>query len=90
MATIKQILQQFCYRMNIPAPTSFVGSTSPAEQQYLSLFKFIGDNLRNRPYQWPQLKRGYSFNTSTGVSKYQLPGDFYRLLESSQWDVTNQ
>jgi len=89
MATIKSILQQFCYRLNLPAPSSFVGVTSPTEQQYLSLFRFIGDNLRNRPYNWPQLKRGYTFTTLTGIRKYQLPGDFYRILESAQWDTTN-
>lgn len=89
MATIKEIIQNFCYRANLPAPTAFVGVNSPTEQQYLSLFRFIGDNLRNRPYQWPQLKRGYTFNTQTNVRKYQLPGDFYRLLESTQWDTSN-
>lgn len=90
MATIKELLQAFCYRINQPAPTSFVGVASPTEQQYLELFRFVGDNLRNRPYQWPQLKRGYTFTTQTGVTRYQLPGDFYRILESNQWDVTNQ
>ncbi len=90
MASINEIIRNFCYRVNIPAPATIVGVNSPAEQQYLSLFTFIGDNLRNRPYQWPQLKRGYTFTTQTGVSKIQLPGDFYRILESGQWDTTNQ
>lgn len=90
MATIKEIIQNFCYRINVPAPSSIVGVSSPTEQQYLSLFRFIGDNLRNRPYNWPCLKRGYYFNTETDVSNYQLPGDFYRILNSDQWDVTNQ
>lgn len=76
--------------MNLPAPTAIVGVNSPSEQQYLSIFRYIGDNLRNRPYQWPQLKRPYIFTTQTGVKNYQLPGDFYRILDSSQWDVTNQ
>ena len=89
MSTIKEILQEFCHRLNLPAPSSFVGVASPTEQQYLSLFKFIGDNLRNRPYQWPQLKRAYTFTTETNVRRYQLPGDFYRILDSTQWDTTN-
>jgi hypothetical protein len=88
-STILSIIQQFCYRTNIPAPAAIVGVNSPAEQQYLSLLKFIGDNLRNRPFQWPQLKRNYLFLTTTGVSNYQLPGDFYRILDSTQFDVTN-
>lgn len=66
-----------------------MGVTSPAERQYVSLFQAIGDNLRNRPYAWPQLKRGYTFASVTGQSRYELPGDFYRLLESNQWDTTN-
>lgn len=89
MATVKELLQNFCYRINVTAPSAFVGVASPAERQYISLFQFVGDNLRNRPYQWPQLKRGYTFNTATNETKYQLPGDFYRILESSQWDTTN-
>jgi len=90
MATVKEILQAFCYRTNLPAPTAFVGVNSPTEQQYLSLFTYIGDNLRNRPFQWPQLKRGYYFTTVTGERKVELPGDFYRILERDQWDTTNR
>lgn len=66
-----------------------MGVTSPAERQYISLFQAIGDNLRNRPYAWPQLKRPYTFTTVTNQSRYELPGDFYRLLESNQYDTTN-
>ena len=36
------------------------------------------------------LKRGYTFLTQTDVREYQLPGDFYRILESTEWDLTNQ
>lgn len=90
MATVKEIIDAFCYRVNIPAHAAYVGQTAPAQAQYYQLFKFIGDSLRNRPFAWPQLKREYTFNTSTGVSRYQLPGDFYRALDSTQWDATNQ
>lgn len=89
MATILETIQSFCYRINQPAPSSIVGVTTPTERQYLELFRFIGDDLRNRPYQWPQLKKGYTFTTATGVSRYPLPGDFYRLLAASQWDIAN-
>lgn len=90
MSSIKEICQLFCFRQNLTPPSTFVGVTSPAERQYLQIFRAIGDMLRNRPYQWPQLKRGYTFTVTSGQTKYQLPGDFYRLLDTSQWDVTNQ
>lgn len=89
MATVKQLIDEALYRLNEPIYASYIGSSGPAERQYLSLLKFIGDNLRNRPFNWPQLKREYSFLTVSGQSKYQLPGDFYRLLTSTPYDVTN-
>lgn len=90
MATIKEVIREFCARINVTRPSSFVGVNQPTELQYLSLLRQVGDDLRNRPYNWSCLKRPYTFTTQTNVSKYQLPGDFYRLLDSSQWDVTNQ
>lgn len=89
MSTVLQVIQQYCYRYNIAAPSTVVGVASTTELQLLSLFKKIGDLLRNYPCNWPQLKRTYNFNTQTDVSLIQLPGDFYRLLESTGWDVTN-
>lgn len=90
MATILEVISEFCHRINVPAPTSIVGVSRPTEQQYLSIFKKIGDDLRNRPFNWPQLKREYTFLTVTDERRYQLPGDFYRLLESNEWDLTNK
>jgi hypothetical protein len=89
MASILGLIQEFCYRINVPAPSAIAGVSSPTEQQYLGLFRTIGANLLFRPYQWPQLKAGYTFTTQTGVSRYQLPPDFFRILDSSQWDVSN-
>jgi len=89
MSSVLSLVQEFCYRNNIPAPSALVGVSSPTEQQYLGLFRTIGSNLLFRPYQWPQLKLGYTFTTKTGVSRYQLPPDFFRILDSSQWDVSN-
>ena len=90
MATVKEIIDAFCYRINVPAYSAYVGQTAPAQAQYYSLFEFVGDNLRNRPFNWPQLKRGYTMTTTSGVARIELPGDFYKLLESTQWDVTNK
>jgi hypothetical protein len=89
-ATIKSILDEFCDRINQPRESAYVTSSQPAARQYVSLFKFIGDDLRNRPYQWPQLKRNWLFLTQTNVRNYPYPGDFYRPLEGTQFDDSNQ
>jgi len=90
MSTIAEILNEFCDRLNIPRQSSYVGNTAPAARQYVSLFKFIGRELLSVPSPWTQLKRTYTFTTSTGVSNYQLPGDFDKLLTGTQWGVTTQ
>lgn len=90
MATVLQIIQQFCQRKNLKAPSAIVGVNSQNELQLLSLFQFVGDQLRGQPVDWPQLKRTYIFNTQTGVSQYQLPGDFYKILDNTQRDNTNK
>jgi hypothetical protein len=90
LATVKEIIQKFCKRKNINMPTAFVGVNSQTEQQYLSLFEFVGNQLLKMPLDWPQLKRTYIFNTKTNVTRYQLPGDYSKLLTETTRDNTNR
>lgn len=90
MATVKEVLDEFCDRINQPRESSYVGASTPAARQYVSLLKFIGDQLLDYQDGWDQLKRTYTFTTSTGVANYQLPGDYLRMLTGTQWGVTNQ
>lgn len=90
MSTVKEILDEFCDRINQPRESSYVGATTPAARQYVSLFKMIGNELLKVSDGWSQLKRTYTFTTTTGVALYQLPGDFLRPLTGTQWGVTNQ
>ncbi len=90
MATVKELIDEFCDRINQPRESTYVGNTTPAARQYLSLFRFIANELLDYQDGWDQLKRTYTFTTTTGVANYQLPGDFLRLLTGTQWGVTNQ
>lgn len=90
MATVLEIIDQFCDRINQPRESSIVGSSTPAARQYLSLFKQVGEELLSYPGEWTQLKRVYVFTITQGTSVYQLPGDFFRLLTGTQWGVSTQ
>jgi len=90
MATVKEVIDEFLDRINQPRESSYYGSTAPAARQYVSLLKFVADQLLDYQDGWTQLKRIYTFTTQTGVANYQLPGDFLRLLTGTQWGVTNQ
>lgn len=90
MATVTQVLDEFCDRINQPRESAYVTGTTPAARQFTSLFKFIGEKLLDYQNGWPQLKRIHKFKTYLGISNYQLPGDFLRPLTGTQWGVTNQ
>lgn len=90
MATIKALIDEFCDRVNIPRESSYIGNSSPAARQYVSLIKFIATELKENPNGWRQLKKVYSFTTVQGQSLYQLPGDFDRMLPGTQWNTSNQ
>lgn len=90
MSTVAEIISEFCDRINQPREASYVGATTPAARQYLSLFRFIAKQLLEYPDGWYTLKRAYVFTTTLGVANYQLPGDFWRLQLGTQWGVTNQ
>jgi len=87
---VSDIIANFLDRINQPRESSYVGNTSPAARQYISLFKYVAGKLLEYQDGWDQLKRIYTFTTSTGVSNYQLPGDYLRMLTGTQWGVTNQ
>lgn len=89
-STVKEVIDEFCDRINQPRETTYVGNTTPAARQYLSLFRFIADELLDYADGWDQLKRIYTFTTVTNQANYQLPGDFLRLLVGTSWGVTNQ
>ena len=90
MATVKAVIDEFADRINQPREAAYTTGTSPAARQYVSLLKFIANQLLDYSDGWSQLKRVYVFTTQTGVANYQLPGDFLRLLTGTQWGVTNQ
>lgn len=91
MATVKQIIDEFCYRTGLPTVSSYVtNTTSTTAQQYVSLLRFVGESLLSKPYAWAVLKRSWMFVTQVNCRNYPMPGDFYRMLESTAWDSFNQ
>lgn len=90
MATVSELINEFCDRINQPREASYIGATTPAARQYVSLLKRVASDLLEFSDGWWQLKRVYTFTTTLNVANYQLPGDFLRLLTGTQWSVTNQ
>lgn len=84
---VLQSIQAYCYESNLKAPSVVVASTDPNHLQLLHLLYAVGRDLRER-FNYPTLKKRYSFVTVADQDSYELPGNFFRLINSTAWDVT--
>lgn len=86
--TLLDVVKEVCYRINEPAPSALASTTDPNNLQWRELLFEVGESVRDK-FDYPTLKRKYTFATVSGQKFYPLPGDFYRLLFGTQWDDTN-
>lgn len=82
---VLQTIQAYCYESNLKAPSALVSSTDPNHLQLLHLLYAVGRDVRER-FNYPTFKKRFSFATVVGQKNNQLPGDFFRLINSTAWD----
>lgn len=88
--TVLELIQSFCYQINISAPASVAPvQTAPGTLQLIHLFYDVCRELRQAKC-WPQLKKNHSFTTSNGDPSYPLPTDFFCSIYDTYWDQTNK
>lgn len=83
--TALSIIQQTLYRLNQPAPSALVGITTVNVLQILEELYEICEDLRQSGI-WIDQKRKHSFSTSSTVSQYLLPADYYCPLPETEWN----
>ena len=87
--TISQIVKESAILIGLEEPAgTIVGSTDRDIKKLLLYAIETGRELRNL-YYFPQLKRLHTFQTVSGQNQYKLPGDFWSMIPSTQWDQTN-
>jgi hypothetical protein len=57
--------------------------------QLRQALKSLGQDLA-RDYQWPHLEKTHTFATVNGTANYDLPADFLRLVDQTEWNRTTQ
>ena len=78
-------IQEFCYRINIPAPTVIIGGTSPGDLQLIhTLYDVCEDMRRSGPFR-PQILQ-HEFDTVASRATYPLPGDFFEAVPYTQYN----
>lgn len=75
--------------IGVQRPSELYGSSRPDDRRWLQLLYEAGEWIRDN-FDYPTLKQKYSFATVSGQKFYPLPGNFWRLLQDTQFDDTNQ
>lgn len=64
-------------------------SSVNAVSRLAAYLKALGRDLA-RSYNWPQLHALHQFDTEDGTASYDLPSNFGRMVDQTQWDRTEQ
>lgn len=70
-------------------PDPYAVPDDPNVVQMCTLLKSVGREIQ-RQRQWTYLRAQATFTTVDGVSSYDLPDDFYQMIDQSGWNRTNR
>ena len=80
------ILPQGVVPSTAPDPFS---STDPNMALLCDLVTSAEDRLQSA-HDWPQLRREYTFTTSSSLNTYPLPSDFHEMIDQTGWNRSNR
>lgn len=83
--TVLALVQAALADLWAEVPTSIVSATNVTQIQLRNLLYSECRHLRNRRV-FPSQKKIHTFDTSSGVSTYQLPRDFYAAIMDTQYN----
>lgn len=87
--TILEIIQDVCSELSLPRHESVVGNTDLTIRQLLAQAHDDIDQMR-RALEWPELQKEATITLVDGQASYALPGDYYKQVSRTHWDLNNQ
>jgi hypothetical protein len=79
------IVQELCYRINIPAPAALAAATGPGDLQLKHTLYDVCEELRREGPFRPQIMT-HTFSTANAVATYPLPGDYYAAASYTHYN----
>lgn len=86
--TLLEIVQQACRELALPIPNAAAASSDQQAAQMFGLMNALGQELRDT-HDFQVLVTTHTFTTD-GTGEDDLPSDFHRMLDDTQWDRTNR
>lgn len=72
-------------RLQLPKPTTFIGSNSNNDIFLLEMIYQAIQEIRDS-YPWPELQKEYPFLTINGMDAYRMPQDLNAVLTETLWN----
>ena len=82
--SVLDIIQKASAEMGLTQPNTAVSSTDTTAIQMVGLLNALGDELMT--YNWSVLHTEYTFQTEVGKASYDLPVDFLRIINQTEWN----
>lgn len=86
--TLLEIVRAVASELALPVPTAVLSSQDATVNQLRALTVAACDELADM-HDWQRLIKTASITTQGGVSQYNLPADYLRVLSNTTWDRTN-
>lgn len=87
--TIAEIIKQAALDVGIEEPSGTITTSTQLDVKKLLQFAVnTGRELRSK-YLFPQLVKKYSFTGGASDTQYVLPGDFWKMVNDTGWDQSN-
>ena len=83
------LVQQTSLEIGVTSPLQVATSQDPGVLQMYALINRLGSDLSRR-FVWQELDKEYLLTTVDGQAGYDLPSDWLRQIEGTEWDRTNR
>lgn len=88
-STVLALINDVLGEINQPALSSLTIAPQQSTTQLIKNIEMHARSLRMSRV-WPQQKKIFTFNTTSGRSKYPLPQDYFAALPGTAWDDSRQ
>lgn len=85
--TLLNLIQNASRELGLSVPTQVIASRDPQVTQMLAIVRRLGKDLV-REFEWQELITMASIPTTAGILQYELPEDWNRQIQQTEWNRT--
>jgi len=83
------VINRAAQELGLPVVADPFASSDPNMRQLVQHLNTLGLGLLDT-YDWEHMMVSYSFVTAAGQTAYNLPADYHKMRDETQWDLTSK